>query len=294
MDYAIAKPFVPLVWLEPAHESRLPILLDSPHSGVEYPPDFLYAVDFGLLRRAEDTYVDHLYGDAPTYGATLLAARFPRSYIDCNRALEDFDAELIEDRWLGPINPSSKTRLGKGLVWRLLDGGEAIYARKLSAEEVRRRIVICYQPYWAALRERARALLNEFGALWHLNCHSMPSVAQAYTTETPGVRHADFVLGDRCGTTCDPQFTALIADTLRGFGYEVKLNDPYQGVEIVRALGDPASGVSSLQIEINRALYMDEETLVPHDGYATLHSHIRQLLGVVVAFARERSAVGQS
>ncbi len=269
------------------HEHEVPVVYDSPHSGTVYPPDFDYAVDFAELRRAEDTLVEQLYAAAPLHGATLIAARFPRSYVDANRSLLDIDAELLDGVWPGPINTSRKTGKGIGLVWRLTDTGTPIYKRKLSVAEVQARIANCYAPYHKALREAINAARKHYGAVWHIDCHSMPATSNVLSEEGPGVERADFVLGDRDGTTCSPGFTQFVAGTLRSMGYDVRINDPYKGVELVRAYSDPADHRHSLQIEVNRKLYMNEITREPNAGFDTLQANLTTLIAAISAYARE-------
>lgn len=268
----------------------VPLVLDSPHSGTEYPEDFGYAVAFEALRAAEDSHVDELFGAGPALGAALIAARFPRSYIDPNRSLLDIDATLLEAAWPGPAIASRKTELGIGLIWRVLDTGAPIYARKLGVEEVKRRITHFHQPYQKAVKDALDAAHAHFGAVWHLNCHSMPAVSSKISEEGPGRARADFVLGDRDGTTCEPGFTALVASELRGMGYDVRINDPYKGVELVRAFSDPAAGRHSLQIEVNRRLYMDERTREKTADFAELRSRLGRLLATVAGYAAERGS----
>jgi N-formylglutamate deformylase len=255
-----------------------PLFLDSPHSGIDYPADFRPAADALRLRQAEDTHVDLLYANAPSKGIPLLCATFPRSYLDANRSLEDIDDALLDRPWPGPKQSSSKTRLGKGLVWRVLDTGEAIYDRTLTVEEVQQRIARCYIPYYAQLETLATRAVRDHGIAWHINCHSMPSEAAPFATEHPGLQHPDFVVGDRDGTTCDTRFTDLVERVLKEMGYTVWRNHPYKGVEIVRTLGQPAQRRHSLQLEINRKLYMDEQTLERTDGFAPLQRNLDQLL----------------
>ena len=269
--------------------TRVPLVLDSPHSGVDYPDDFGAAVAFDRLRETEDSYVDELYAAAPLAGATLIAARFPRVYIDPNRSLLDIDASLLGAPWPGPAIPSRKTQLGIGLIWRLLDSGEPIYARKLTVDEVKRRIVAYHQPYQRAVKDALDAAHAHFGAVWHLNVHSMPAVSSGVSEEGPGKARADFVLGDRDGTTCEPEFRALVADTLRGMGYHVKINDPYKGVELVRAFSDPGAGRHSLQVEVNRRLYMDERTRRKTEGFDRLKGDLEKLVRAVADYAAQRS-----
>jgi N-formylglutamate deformylase len=242
------------------------LVLDSPHSGTQYPEDFGHAVSLAALRVAEDTGVEALWGFAPDIGATLVHASFPRSYIDANRALEDIDPLLLDAPWTGPLHDGPKVRLGKGLVWRMLDDGTPIYQRRLSPAEVTRRIDACWRPYHAALEVAI-----------DLNCHSMPAVSAAYSTDHPGLRHADFVIGDRDGTTADPQLTRFVERFLLGRGYTVSVNHPYKGVEIVRRHGRPAEQRHSLQLEVNKRLYMDEQTLARHDGFAVAQAVLREL-----------------
>ncbi len=269
------------------HDHDVPVVFDSPHSGTVYPADFDTVVPHLTLRRAEDTHVEALYAAAPDHGAVLIAADFPRSYIDANRSLLDIDAALLETAWPGPINVSRKTEKGIGLVWRLLDTGEPIYTRKLTVAEVQARIRNCYAPYHKAVRDAINAAHKHYGAVWHINCHSMPATSSIVSEEGPGVPRADFVLGDRDGTSCAPAFTTFVALTLRGMGYDVRVNDPYKGVELVRAYSDPAEHKHSLQIEVNRKLYMDEVSREPNANFAKLQSDIAALIKAISSYARK-------
>ena len=269
--------------------ARAPLVFDSPHSGRDYPDDFRAAATIDMLRQAEDSYVDELYAAAPAHGATLLAARFPRTYIDPNRSLLDIDASLLEAPWPGPAIPGRKSQLGVGLIWRVLDSGEPIYSRKLSVDEVKRRIVRYHQPYQRAVKEALDEAHAHFGAVWHVNCHSMPAMSGRISEEGPGKPRADFVIGDRDGTTCSSEFTAMVAAALRAMGYDVRINDPYKGVELVRAFSDPAAQRHSLQLEVNRRLYMNERTREKSEGFAKLRADIERLIAAIAAFAVERS-----
>jgi N-formylglutamate amidohydrolase len=271
----------------PATGTHVPLVVDSPHSGTTYPADFDAAVPVTRLREGEDTFVDELYADAPAAGATLIAARFPRVYVDPNRSLLDIDASLLSSPWPGPAIPSRKTELGIGLIWRLLDTGEAIYARKLTVDEVKHRIVEYHQPYQRAVKKALDEAHGHFGAVWHLDVHSMPAVSSKISEEGPGKSRPDFVLGDRDGTTCEAAFTQFVARTLEGMGYVVKLNDPYKGVELVRAFSDPAAGRHSLQVEVNRRLYMDERTREKGPGFEKLRANLARLLQAVAQYAAE-------
>ena len=289
MSPSSPSPFQAFTVIAPrtAHDQDVPVVFDSPHSGTVYPADFDAVVPRLVLRRAEDTHVDALYAAAPDHGATLIAANFPRSYIDANRSLLDIDAALLDAAWPGPINVSRKTEKGIGLVWRLLDTGEAIYRRKLTVAEVQARISACYAPYHRTVRDAINAAHKHYGAVWHVNCHSMPATSSVISEEGPGVARADFVLGDRDGTTCSPDFTAFVAQTLRDMGYDVRINDPYKGVELVRAYSDPAEHKHSLQIEVNRKLYMDEDSRERNEGFDKLQDDLTALVKAIGGFARE-------
>lgn len=261
----------------------LPIVIDSPHSGTEYPDDFGACAPRALLRQGEDTWVDELYAGAPQRGATLIAAQFPRSYIDPNRSLLDIDAQLLDAPWPGPTAPGRKTELGIGLVWRLV-AGQPIYDRRLTVAEVQRRIDRCWAPYHGALRTALERWQANSAPRWHLNVHSMPedSYRRLGLPEKP---LADFVLGNLDGGTSDAATLELLAAPLRAHGFSVAFNDPFKGVEIIRASGDPARGRHAVQIEVRRALYMDER-FEPHAGFARVKAAVDDMLEGLAAVAR--------
>jgi N-formylglutamate deformylase len=264
-----------------------PLVLDSPHSGVNYPDDFRPACELAILRKAEDTHVEKLYDFAPALGVAWIEALFPRSYLDANRNVTELDVSLLEDTWPDPLETDpavlSKVRLGKGLIWRFTDEGLDIYDRKLTAAEVRRRIDRCWRPYHEAVAQAIADAHARHGYSIHLNCHSMPAVAASHATEFPGLVHADFVIGDRDGSSASPALSRVVCELLRGFGYSVEYNHPYKGVELVRRYGDPAAQRHSIQVEVNRKLYMDEDTLQPHAGFDTLRAHLRELVRTLLA-----------
>jgi N-formylglutamate deformylase len=258
------------------------VVLDSPHSGTNYPEDFAHACDRLKLRRCEDTHVEKLYDFASEMGVTWLEALFPRSYLDVNRDFTELDVGLLNSAWPGPVatDPKvmSKIALGKGLVWRCLDDGEPIYKRQLTVAEVQARIAACWAPYHKAMAEAVDAAHARHGHVIHINCHSMPAVAGSHATEFPGMAHADFVVGDRDGSTASPALSRLIVEHLKERGYSVDYNHPYKGVELVRRHSDPVHQRHSVQLEINRKLYMDEDTLALADGFLPLQQHLRSLV----------------
>jgi N-formylglutamate deformylase len=273
------------VWRRHDPADALPLVFDSPHSGETYPDDFVHLPPRALVRQAEDTHVARLWSHVIEAGATLIEAEFPRAYVDPNRSRADIDLALLADAWDEPMAPTRKTEQGMGLVWRLARGGAPLYAHKLTAAEVHARIAQYYAPYHAELEAVLTGAHRMFGAVWHVDCHSMPAIGDAFADD-PGRERSDFVLGDRDGTTCDRQFTAFVKNAIAALGYSVAVNDPYKGVEIVRRYGRPAERRHSLQIEIKRTLYMDESTLVPNAGYARLEADLRRLAHALADYVR--------
>ena len=262
------------------------LVLDSPHSGVVYPPDFLPTCDMATLRRAEDTHVEKLYGFAPALGVHWIEAHFPRSYLDANRNTTEVDVSLLDAAWPHPVETDplilSKVRLGKGLIWRATDDGVLIYERRLSVSEVQLRIEQCWKPYHAAVAQAIEAAHHRHGYSIHINCHSMPAIASSHATEFPGEVHADFVVGDRDGSTASTALSQLVCAHLSALGYSVAYNHPYKGVELVRRYGNPAAHRHSIQLEINRKLYMNEKTLALTPGFDTLKAHLRSVVDLLL------------
>lgn len=262
-----------------------PLVLDSPHSGFTFPSDFDAIVSEFDLRDGEDCFVDELYAPATELGVPLLAAQFPRTYLDPNRHAGDIDLELMEGgHWPHAHVPSGKAKIGKALIWRTLDDGRPIYARRLTVDEVVARIERFHTPYHRALVQLMDAAQAAHGRVFHINCHSMPNVGGKMGEGGEGRQRADFVLGDRDGSTCDPAFTRAVAEVLRGLGYQVAINDPYKGVELVRAYSDPARGRHSLQLEINKRLYMNEATRQKHAGFARLQADLMMMLRALLDY----------
>lgn len=264
---------------------HVPLVFDSPHSGTNYPDDFGHAVDPLKLRHAEDTHVHDLWAAAVLSGAVLLHAHFPRSYIDPNRAADDMDPTQIEGVFPRPLNPGIKSGLGIGLCWtREPPGGGPLYDRKLTAAEIVHRLDTYHRPYQRQLRALLDAAHDRWGAVWHVNCHSMQEVASAMSTQLRGTARPDFVLGDLDGASCEPRLTEVVRNYLITRGYSVAVNDPYKGMELIRANGDPSQGRHSMQIEVNRKLYMNEETREPNDGYRALQETFTDLSRHLAAY----------
>ena len=274
-----------LTVLGPTAPAR-PLLLDSPHSGTTYPADFGADVGRDRLLDAVDTAVDALFGGAPGLGVALLRAHFPRTYIDPNRAADDLDEALLDGPWPGALAPTEKTERGIGLIRRTIgDDDRPVYARRLPVAEVEARIRRYHAPYHCALADAQRRLQARFGRVYHLNCHSMGS----RNRDDMG-RRPDIVLGDRDGATCEAAFTALAAETLGALGYGVRVNHIFKGVELVRGFSAPEAGRHCLQIEVNKALYIDEATRRLKPGFAAVQQDLARLVDRLAEFAAGRAA----
>ena len=248
--------------LRPA-EQTVPLVLSSPHSGRDYPASFTAAarLDPLALRRSEDSFVDELFSAAPACGAPLLRARFPRAFVDANREPYELDPTMFEDSLPPFVNTrSARVRSGLGTIARVVADGAEIYRRKLRFAEAEARIRDFHRPYHAALSGLIRETTARFGFAVLLDCHSMPSVGGPMDRDH-GARRVDVVLGDRHGAACETRVTAAAKGVLEALGYVVRCNAPYAGGFIVQHHGRPRAQVHALQIEINRALYMDEDRL---------------------------------
>lgn len=259
------------------HAGDGPLVLDSPHSGTQYPPDFGYACALKELRQAEDTHVEQLWSFAAPMGQSFLQAHFPRSYIDANRATDELDPEMLDGPWPHPLVQSNKLRLGMGLIWKNTISGSPIYSRGLEPAHVAHRISTCWEPYHAVLERAIRDAQVRHGYCVHINCHSMPSTAPMYESHFGGWTPSDFVVSDRHGATAAPALTAWIAGFIRSRGWRVGVNFPYRGEELIRRFSAPAAGRHSVQIEVNRRLYMDEQSFALHSGAEAVRETFRAL-----------------
>jgi N-formylglutamate deformylase len=259
----------------PAIQS-LPVVFSSPHSGRAYTPEFIATarLDQATLRRSEDSYVDEIFAAAPLHGAPLIAANFPRAYCDVNREAWELDPAMFEDA-LPPWVNTTSARVGAGLgtIARVVANGEAIYGIRLRFAEAQHRVRTCWQPYHDALAELIGRTVAQFGVCLLIDCHSMPGSATSGRRPAP-----DIVLGDVHGASCGAKFMRLTDQFFARRGYFTRRNDPYAGGYVTRHYGRPASGVHAIQIEIARALYMDEVTLARRDGLARLTADATALM----------------
>ena len=264
----------------------LPIVLASPHSGRDYPADLVAAsrLDPVTLRRSEDSFVDEIFAVACRLGAPLLAASFPRAYVDVNREPYELDPAMFGEPLPEYANTRSpRVRIGLGTIARVVASGEEIYARKLSFAEAKSRIDNLYYPYHRALRQLLDETEAEFGAYLLIDCHSMPSAAAAAC----GHDAADIVLGDCHGSACEPQFVEAARRYLAARGFSVAINAPYAGGFTTGHYGHPQLGRHALQIEINRALYMDERHYRRKPALARLANDMAGLIARLGEIARD-------
>jgi len=249
---------------------RGPLVFASPHSGRIYPPGMMAAsrLDGAAIRRSEDVWVDQLVADAPAHGATLIVARLARVYLDVNREPWELDQAMFSDELPAYARGrSARVAAGLGAIARIVCEGQEVYARKLTFAEARARVESVHRPYHEALAALVDATVGQHGLAVLLDWHSMPSAAARLGGGAGG---CDFVLGDRFGGACAPAVSRLVERELTARGYAVARNAPYAGGYTTEHYGRPARRTHALQIEVNRALYVDEATLEPNAGFARL------------------------
>jgi N-formylglutamate amidohydrolase len=271
------------VKIEWPDEWRIPFVFSSPHSGRNYPADFVESslLTFAKLRQSEDFLVDELFANAPLCGAPLLTATFPRAYCDANREAFELDP-LMYSTPLPDYALTTSPRLASGIgtIPRVVGAGQEIYAGKLDFREAQRRITDCYFPYHHALRQLLEEGVRKFGFIYLLDCHSMPATACGEGRGKSGLRGArpDIILGNRYGTSCAAPLFNNILTRLENLGYRIGLNTPYAGGFITAHYGRPDHNIHALQIEINRGLYMDQHRLAPTDGFPRLKNNISRFI----------------
>jgi len=265
----------PFEIVEPV-SSAGPVLFNSPHSGSVYPRTFLALsrLDIATLRRSEDSFVDELAAGVVRRGYPLMHAHFPRCFVDVNREPYELDPRMFDGRLPSFANTRSmRVAGGLGTVARVVGDAQEIYDQRIPVDEVLQRIESLYKPYHRALRRLFSRVHQDFGAAVLVDCHSMPSMAgQRDERQRP-----EFVLGDRYGTSCVPVVAETVERTLHGLGYSVNRNKPYAGGFITEHYGNPAAGLHSIQLEINRALYMDERRYERSANFAQLAADLETL-----------------
>jgi N-formylglutamate amidohydrolase len=246
----------PFEIVEPA-EWRAPIIFNSPHSGSVYPSEFLSAarIDLPALRRSEDSFMDELISDLSARGFAVVRVNFPRSYVDVNREPYELDPRMFAGRLPSFANTRSmRVAGGLGTIPRVVGDGQEIYRERLAVDDALARIEALYKPYHRALRRLINKAHQAFGTVIVVDCHSMPSIG--VSRDEP--RRPDVVIGDRYGTSCAGMLPDMVEETMGRLGYSVGRNKPYAGGFITEHYGNPASGLHTIQLELNRAIYMDE------------------------------------
>ncbi|MBK8158652.1 MAG: N-formylglutamate amidohydrolase [Rhodospirillaceae bacterium] len=273
---------------------RAPLIVASPHSGTQYPPAFLASTGLTRqeLRLSEDCYVDELVAAAPELGVPLLAALFPRSFCDVNREPLELDPSMFADRLPAGANIASpRVAAGLGVVPRLGANDREIYRHKLTFAEIEARLARYYRPYHATLNALCNEAVAKFGACLILDCHSMPSpgTAAAGGDHRHGGSNSrvDFVLGDCFGASCAPAISAAVDAYLRAGGANMRRNSPYSGGYVTQHYGRPATGIHVLQVEINRALYVNEKSLERSAGFASVQATMTGLINMLTDRASE-------
>lgn len=283
MRTVIADEFEPPFIVADPPEQVVPFVFNVPHAGSVYPIPFLEAsrLDALALRRSEDAFVDELFAGMMALGAPLMAACFPRAFLDLNREPYELDPRMFD----GPLPAFVNTRSlrvagGLGTLPRIVADGQEIYKTRLPVDEAINRIDWLYKPYHRTLRQFLQRTLRDFGHAILIDCHSMPSGSVGRDEGK-----ADIVLGDRYGTSCDGLLVDLVEGAFRSLGYKVTRNKPYAGGFITEHYGAPAQHRHALQIEFNRALYMDEPTLRKKADFPTLADDITQAFDHVMRHA---------
>lgn len=270
---------------------RLPFVFNSPHSGHCYPLSFLNAsrLQAPAIRRSEDAYVDELFLPAVARGAPLVRAHFPRAYLDVNREPYELDPKMFEERLPAYANVRSiRVAGGLGTIARIVGEAQEIYRSRLCVNEALSRIESIYKPYHRTLRRLLAETHVAFGYAVLVDCHSMPSTIRS----ADGGRRPDFILGDRYGTSCASSLVDAAYESLRAMGYEVSRNKPYAGGFITEHYGRPAKGLHALQIEVNRGLYMDEESMEQTSGFRRLAEDIGRFIAEFTSISSARTNLG--
>jgi N-formylglutamate amidohydrolase len=271
-------------------EWTAPAVFNSPHSGRQFPEDFLRQARLPLmtLRKSEDCFVDELFLSCVDHGAPMLRALVPRSYIDLNREPYELDPRMFSGELPGYANTGSpRVAGGLGTIPRIVSEGEDIYRGRLDFAEARKRIEQIYIPYHRTLSALTNAVLSKAGEVLLVDCHSMPASATAHVAP-PGAGMIDVVLGDRFGASCAEDISAFIEEKLQRHGLKVLRNKPYAGGFITQNHGAPHRGQHALQIEINRGLYMSEASLEKTRDFGHVRAVLEDMVKALLPYLEER------
>lgn len=285
-----------MIYAEPGlflrHEPQAPatpLLVDVSRSGRDYPIEYRSPLPFTTVHDNVSMYVEDLWSGAPAAGGTLLYCTFPNTWIDVNRNEADMDPALVDGQWPKALKPTARALEGLGLIKTKSRYGEPFQERKLTVYEIEQRLNRYYRPYHAELKRIVNETYRKFGVLRQISCHCMSAVG-APTHPDAGKQRADFCISDLKGKTSSPQTMALVVDTLKNWGYSVSVNEPYVGNELIGRHGDPARSIDSIQIEINKKLFMDTKTFCKTAGFDKLKTDLDRLLKVVADASLKQGA----
>lgn len=264
------------------------VVFASPHSGRDYPDGFLRRtrLDRHRVRSSEDAFVDDLFDGAPRTGASLLCAGAPRAFVDFNRAADELDPALIEGVRTTGHNP--RITSGLGVIPRVVANGKAIYTGKITLEEARQRIDRYWRPYHQALQGELDQAYGLFGQAILIDCHSMPHEAMESATQS-GTPRAQVVLGDRFGASAQSGIVEQIEAAFQAADFIVARNVPFAGAYTTQHYGRPARNRHAIQIEIDRALYMDEKRITPRADYAAFKARLHLVIASISDIGRPRT-----
>ena len=265
--------------------ASVPIVYDSPHSGIIYPPEFKTTATKPQLKTARDAFVDELILESSNLGVAVLLADFPRTYIDPNRSTAEIDTSMLQGKWAREVQITRKLEVGMGLIRKFILPNVPMYPEKLSVAEVENRIKKYWSPYHRALKMLLDEKVAEFDAVFYIDWHSMKSKGNQMNIDS-GRERPDFVVSDQDGKTSSRKFRDVIIKNLTSQGYEVAVNYPYKGAELIKRYGVPTENRHAVQIEINRRLYMDEFSFLKNDSFSVLKDNILKLTERLVYFTR--------
>ena len=267
------------------NSASVPIVYDSPHSGIIYPPEFKTNATKPQLKTARDAFVDELILESSNLGVAVLLADFPRTYIDPNRSTAEIDTSMLQGKWAREVQITRKLEVGMGLIRKFILPNVPMYPEKLSVAEVENRIKKYWSPYHRALKMLLDEKVAEFDAVFYIDWHSMKSKGNQMNIDS-GRERPDFVVSDQDGKTSSKKFRDVIIKNLTSQGYEVAVNYPYKGAELIKRYGVPTENRHAVQIEINRRLYMDEFSFLKNDSFSVLKDNILKLTERLVYFTK--------
>ncbi|WP_339725740.1 N-formylglutamate amidohydrolase [uncultured Paraglaciecola sp.] len=277
---------LPYTLISPNNTKALPLVFDSPHSGDVFPDDFVSSVAKQHLMTGWDAFVGDLWQGVVNHNAYLLLANISRMYVDLNRAPNDIDPLLLDNPW-DHCQPTPYSDRGMGLIRRMALPDMPIYDNKLSRAQVQFRLQHYYFPYHNALMQRLDTLHDIHGGVWHIDCHSMKSRGNGMNIDS-GLLRPDIILGDNDGTSAEPDFVQVVEDAFVALGYRVVRNTPYKGGYLVTHYADVANNRHSMQIEVNRNLYMNETNFTPNDNFSQFQADLTLVSAKIAAYVKNK------